>query len=74
MIYEFTNPIPVITPLGSGYIFYVRDGGNWENDIFSVILQDGGKIMFFRSNQIRIENNSTFDIKKDQQWQTATAK
>lgn len=65
MLHEFRDPIPVTTPLGGGYLFYVRDGGNWENDIFCVILEDGGKIMYFRSDQIRIHSNSTFGIKKD---------
>jgi hypothetical protein len=65
MIYEFKNPIPVTTPMGDGYIFYVRDGGNWENDIFAVILKDGGRILHFTSEQIRIYSNSTFGIKKD---------
>ena len=74
MLHEFRDPIPVTTPLGGGYLFYVRDGGTWENDIFCVVLEDGGKIMYFRSDQIRIHSNSTFDIKKDEQWQTTTAK
>lgn len=72
MIHEFCDPIPVTTPLGGGYLFYVRDGGNWENDIFAVILSNGGKVMYFRSDQIRVHANSTFDIKKDEEWQKTT--
>lgn len=65
MIHEFQNPIPVVTPVGDGYVWYVKDNGMHENDLFAVILKDGGKIMHFLSHQIRVHSNSTFDIKKD---------
>jgi hypothetical protein len=64
MFMEFRNPIPVVTPMGDGYAIYVRDGGTFENDIFSVALEDGGKILHFRSDQILMHVNATFDIKK----------
>ena len=63
MIHEFVNPIPVVTPMGSGYALYVKDGGMWENDIFTVVLQDGGLIKHFTSEQIKMWQNATFDIK-----------
>ena len=63
MFYEFRSPIPVITPMGSGYILYVRDGGMWENDIFAVVLEDGGSINHFTSEQIKVWHNATFNIK-----------
>ena len=62
MFHEFKNPIPVITPMGEGYAIYVRDGGTFENDIWAVALQKGGKLLHFRVDQIRIYKNSTFDI------------
>jgi hypothetical protein len=62
MIHEFNNPIPVITAKGNGYVWYVRDGGNWENDIFTVIMENGGEVLHFRSDQIKIHKNATFDI------------
>jgi hypothetical protein len=62
MIYEFRNPIPVVTPIGPGYILYVKDGGMWENDIFAVVLEDGGHIKHFTSEQIKIWKNATFNI------------
>ena len=65
MIYEFRNPIPVTTPMGDGYILYVRDGGTWENDIFAVVLTQGGTIRHFRSDQLNVWANATFGIKKD---------
>lgn len=59
---EFRNPIPVVTPLGNGYAIYVSNGGTFENDIWAVALEQGGSIMHFRSDQIKIYKNSTFDI------------
>lgn len=65
MIHEFRNPLPVVTPLGDGYAIYVRDGGTWENDIFAVVLNNGGKLLHFRSDQIRVWKNETFGITLD---------
>jgi len=65
VIHEFRNPLPVVTPLGDGYAIYVRDGGTWENDIFAVVLNNGGKLLHFRSSQIRVSKNGTFGITID---------
>lgn len=62
---EFRNPIPVVTPLGNGYAIYVLSGGTFENDIWTVVLETGGKILHFRSDQIKIYNNLTFDIQHE---------
>jgi hypothetical protein len=64
MIHEFKKPIPVTTPLGDGYAIYVVNSGTFENDIFTVALEEGGHIKHFRSDQIRMYANATFDIKK----------
>lgn len=61
---EFRNPIPVITPLGSAYAIYVTNGGTFENDIWTVALEEGGHVRHFRSDQIMIHSNATFDILK----------
>jgi len=63
MIHEFKNTMPVVTPLGDGYAIYIRDGGSFENDIWTIVLEDGGKILHFRTDQIKIFKNATFDIK-----------
>lgn len=63
MIYEFRNPVPVITPLGDGYILYVKENGMWENDIFTVVLEDGGYIKHFTSDQVKVWHNATYNIK-----------
>ena len=65
MIYEFNNPMPVVTPLGDGYAIYMRDGGSFENDIWTIVLEDGGKILHFRTDQIKMFKNATFDIKNN---------
>ena len=62
---EFKNPIPVLTENGmDGYAIYVRDGGTFENDIWCVVLCEGGIVRHYRSDQIRIHANATFDIVK----------
>lgn len=62
IIHEFHNAIPVITEHGKGFVWYVRDGGNWENDIFCVILCDGGLVKYYTAQQFTIEKNGTFEI------------
>lgn len=59
---EFSNPIPVVTPLGNGYAIYVRDCGTFENDVWAVALEQGGDIKHFRSDQIKLYKNATFNI------------
>lgn len=59
---EFRKPIPVITPLGNGYAIYVNDGGTFENDVWAICLENGGDVRHFRSDQIKIHFNGTFDI------------
>ena len=72
MIHEFRNPIPVVTPLGDGYAIYVRDGSTWENDIFAVVICNGGQILHFRSDQIRVWKNGTFGITLESNNQSDT--
>lgn len=65
---EFKNPIPVVVEDDKdGYAIYVRDGGTFENDIWCVVLCNGGFVRHYRSDQIKIFANSTFDITKSPQ-------
>ena len=64
MMLEFKQPIPVITELGEGYAIYATYVGIFENDIWTVALENGGKILHFRSYQVKMYKNSTFDIKE----------
>ena len=60
---EFSNPIPVIVEDNKeGYAIYVRDGGTFENDIWCVVHCGTGIVRHYRSDQIKIYKNSTFDI------------
>lgn len=61
---EFKKPIPVVIKLTKqdGYAIYVESGGMYENDIWTVVLCDGGIIRHYRTDQIVIHKNSTFDI------------
>ena len=67
MMLEFKKPIPVVVEGDkNGYALYVTDSGMLENDIWCVVLCDGGIVRHYRSDQIRIYKNETFDIKKDE--------
>ena len=62
---EFKTPIPVIVEGDKeGYAIYVTNGGTWENDIWCVVHYQGGTVRHYRSDQIKIHENGTFDIKK----------
>lgn len=65
MIHEFNKTIPVITPLGNGYILYVTSNGMFENDEFTIVMDDGGIIKHFTSDQVRIWHNETYNINKN---------
>lgn len=65
MMLEFKKPIPVIVEGDKeGYALYVTDSGMLENDIWCVVLCEGGIVRHYLSDQIRIHKNSTFNIKK----------
>jgi hypothetical protein len=58
---EFRNPIPVITEKGEGMAIYVSNAGTFANDVWAVAMHDG-RVLHFRSDQIRIDKNATFNI------------
>lgn len=64
MIHECRKPIPCTTPLGEGYIWYIKDNGMYENDEYTVVLLDGGTVRHFTSDQIKIWANDTYTIRK----------
>lgn len=62
---EFKKSIPVIVEGDKeGYAIYVTNSGTFENDIWCVVHCDGGIVRHYRSDQIRIYKNETFNIKK----------
>jgi len=64
MIYEFNKVIPCTTPLGDGYIMYVKSNGFLQNDEFCVIMCEGGNLKHFTSEQINVWHNKTYSINK----------
>jgi hypothetical protein len=66
MIYEVRRPIPVTTPLGDAYIWYITEQGQFENDIYTIVLCNNGAVRHIRSDQVKIWHNETFGIKKDE--------
>lgn len=62
---EFKKPIPVVVENNKeGYAIYVTNGGTFENDIWCVVHCEGGIVRHYRSDQIKIHYNGTFDIEK----------
>jgi hypothetical protein len=62
---EFRNPIPVVVENNKdGYAIYVTNGGSFENDVWCVVLCNGGEVTHYLSDQIKIYTNATLDIKK----------
>ena len=65
MMLEFKTPIPVVVEENKdGYAIYVTNGGTFENDIWCVVHCNGGIVRHYRSDQIKICKNLTFDIDK----------
>lgn len=61
---EFRNPIPVITPLGSGMAIYVTSSGTFEDDCWTVALMNDGQVRHFISSDVKLWKNGTFGINK----------
>lgn len=60
---EFSKPIPVIVEdKKEGYALYVTDGGIFENDLWCIVLCEGGAVRYYRSDQIKIHYNATLGI------------
>lgn len=63
MMLEFSKPIPVIVEEDKeGYAIYVESGGQFENDIWTVVHCQGGVVRHYTTDQILIHKNSTFGI------------
>lgn len=69
MIHEFRKPIPVTTPMGDGMALYVADSGTFANDVWTIALNDC-RIRHFRTDQITIEKNATWNIIKHNESNT----
>jgi len=67
----FDIPVPVVTPLGSAYILYIKSNGYLENDELACVMLKGGEIKHFNSAQVRIWENKTYEITKDNELKTS---
>lgn len=65
MISWCPNPIPVIVEGDKeAYVVYVESGGMLENDIWTCVHCDGGIVRHYTTEQVKVYQNLTFDIKK----------
>lgn len=66
MIHEFRRPLPVVVEgTREGYALYVESSGMWENDVWCVVLCDGGIVRHYTTSQIRVHLNATFGIQRE---------
>lgn len=66
MIHEFRRPLPVVVDgTREGYALYVESSGMWENDVWCVVLCDGGIVRHYTTSQIRVHLNATFGIRRE---------
>ena len=62
---QFKTPISVIVEENKeGYAIYVSNSGTFENDIWCIVHCNTGIVRHYRTDQIRIHENGTFDIVK----------
>lgn len=58
----FDFPVPVSTPLGEGYILYIKNNPLYENDEVTCVLFETGEIKHFTTDQLTVTKNSTYSI------------
>lgn len=62
---EFKKPIPVIVEDNKkGFAIYVSNNGMYENDVWCVVLCEGGIVRHYLTKQIKVEFNATYQIEK----------
>ena len=67
------NPtIPVITPKGNGWAFFLIDRSQEHDLEWVVFLDNGGYCWTFKNSDIRIQKNSTFHRDKITDFGIAT--
>lgn len=60
---QFNIPIPVVTEDNrEGYAIYVESSGMFENDIWCVVLCEGGIVRHYNTSQLKVHKNATFGI------------
>ena len=65
MITFCDRPIPVIVEDNKdGYVLYVESSGMLENDIWTVVLCEGGYVRHYNTSQVKVHRNATMNIEK----------
>lgn len=65
MIVFAPYPIPMVVEGNKeAYLLYVETVGWPENDIFTCVHCEGGIVRHYRTDQVTVHQNLTFDIKK----------
>jgi hypothetical protein len=57
-------PITINQTKQEGYILYVNDSGQFENDVFCIVLKENGELLHATIKQFTVVENVTFGIKK----------
>jgi hypothetical protein len=58
-------PLPVIVENNKeGYVLYIESGGQFENDIWTIVHKEGGIVRHYTTKQVKVIQNATYSIKK----------
>ena len=73
MIVFAPYPIPVVVENDKdGYVLYIDSMGMYENDVWCVVHCNGGVVRHYTTDQIRIYQNSTFQINKNDKKESSS--
>jgi hypothetical protein len=63
MITQLNNPIPLITPKGDAYAYFVIDYGMEHDLLWVCFINKTGECWTFKNGNIKLGPNYTFDRK-----------
>jgi hypothetical protein len=63
-ILQLNPPIPVVTKLGDGWAYFLKDESMDHHVVWGVVLDDGGKVWWLENPEIRVAYNITYGRKK----------
>lgn len=64
-ILQLNPPLPVVTPAGDGYAYFLKDDGIDYHTVWLVALDDGGQLWWFENPKVRLTANVTYGRSKD---------
>lgn len=67
---QLNPPIPVCTPKGDGWAYFLKDESMDHHVIWGVVLDNGGQIWWIENPKIRVAKNWTYG--REQEKQTTT--